>query len=251
MSAKKYKRPPIEEALCEFTFMPSAEGQQIDLTLPGRLLMNAAMKEYSGHARTQNLQTIATAPNNPSVAIHDAIFRIQLPTADGTRLVSVGANTLGITVLRPYEGWEAFKPRIQRALVAFSESTGGGLSPVTRIGVRYINRIVVPTANANPMSFLRGCPEEHEIFGVPVNSFMQRAEYIRPDGIKVIFTQATLQPVAPNTTEYLLDIDTLWDKEPLADQEQIIAMAQTLHDIEGAAFEDLITDDARNLFDAD
>ena len=215
MSAKKYKNPPIEEALCEFTFAHSAQGQQIDLTLPGRFQMHPSIKgEYSGPARTQNVQTIANAPNNPAFAIHDVIFRIQLPTVDGTRLISIGANTLAVTVLRPYEGWEAFKPRIRCALKAFSEVTG--LSPVMRIGVRYINRIVVPTANAKPTSFLLFIPEEHKIFGAPVNSFMQRTEYIRPDGIKVIVTQATLQPDAPNTTEYLLDIDTIWEKEPLS-----------------------------------
>lgn len=249
MSTKKYKIPPIEEALVEFTFAPSAKGQQIDLTLPGRLQMHPALQgEYSGVARTQNLQTIATAANNPAFTIHDAILRIQLPTQDGSRLISVGANTLAVTVLRPYEGWEAFKPRIERALTAFAEVADFG--SVIRVGVRYINRIVVNSHGVKPTSFLRFIPEEHEIFGAPVNSFMQRAEYVRPDGIKMIVTQATLEPASPNTTEYLLDIDTIWEKEPLADREQIIATTEALHNIEGQAFEALITDKAREIFDA-
>jgi uncharacterized protein (TIGR04255 family) len=250
MSAIKYKNPPIEEALCEFTFAPSAESTQIDFTLPGRLQLHEAIHgEYTGQARTQNVQTITSASNNPAFAVHDSIFRIQLPTADGSRLISVGVNTLAVTVLRPYEGWEAFKPRIERALAAFCDVSGR--STVTRVGIRYINRIVVRSKNAKASSFLNFIPEEHETFGAPVNSFMQRAEYIRPDGIKMIVTKATLQQAVADTTEYLLDIDTIWDKATLTTQPELLAMAESLHDVEGAAFEALITDDARSLFDAD
>jgi uncharacterized protein (TIGR04255 family) len=250
MSAIKYKYPPIEEALCEFTFEPGPQGSQLDFALPGRLQMHPKVKEeYKGQARTQNIQTIASTQNHPAVAIQDAVFRIQLPTEDGTRLISMGVNTLAITVLRPYEGWQSFKPRIESALSAFCEVSG--LSTVVRVGIRYINRIIVPAENAKASSFLNFIPEEHEIFGAPVNSFLRRAEYIRPDGVKMIVTQATLQPQSPNTTEYLLDIDTVLDNARLTENSDIIAQAETLHGVESDAFECLITQDARNLFNAD
>jgi uncharacterized protein (TIGR04255 family) len=79
---------------------------------------------------------------------------------------------------------------------------------------------------------------------------MERGEYVRHDGLKVIVTQATLQPTVPDTTEYLLDIDTLWDKEPLDDHEAIMSAVDKLHEIEGATFEGLITDESRTVFDA-
>ena len=47
----------------------------------------------------------------------------------------------------------------------------------------------------------------------------------------------------------MLDIDTLWDKEPVLDNAEILHLVDELHEIEGAAFEALITDEARNLFD--
>ena len=122
MSARKYKHPPIEEALCEFTFPPRAQGQQFDLTLPGRLQVQDSMKEYSGQARTQNIQTIATAENTGQIAVQRTLISIELPMADGTRLISVGANTLAISVLRPYDGWQNFRPRIEQALEAFTEN---------------------------------------------------------------------------------------------------------------------------------
>jgi len=248
MQTRQYKNPPIEEALCEFTFRPPVEGQQFDFTLPGRLLIEPTMAEYSGQSRTQNIQTIAAAENAANIAIHNMLLRIQLPTVDGKRILSVGTNTLAITVLRPYDGWQSFRPRIERALEAFSKISG--VSSVVRIGVRYINRIVIPGTDVRPSAFLGSIPEHSHVSDAVLANFMERGEYVRHDRLKVIVTQATLQPTKPDTTEYLLDIDTLWDKEPLDDQEAIMSAVDQLHEIEGAAFEALITDESRELFDA-
>jgi uncharacterized protein (TIGR04255 family) len=242
MSAKQYKNPPIEEALCEFMFASTATGQQFDLTVPGRLKMHPSMKEYSGEPRTQNIPRIS-ANMPPTIAL-----RVQLPTADGRRLVSIGHNTLAISVLRPYDGWENFKLRIEHVLDAYFEA----ISPfaVVRIGVKYVNRILVRNAVAHPASFLTGLPTEDKISDARLANFTQFTEFVRTDQIKVLVTQATLQPIAQDTTEYLLDIDTIWDHRELGSRTEIIDMIERLHDIEGAAFEALITNEARSLFDA-
>ena len=59
MSARQYKNPPIEEAVCEFIFASSTPGQQFDLTVPGRLKMHRLMEEYSGEPRTQNIPIVS------------------------------------------------------------------------------------------------------------------------------------------------------------------------------------------------
>ena len=121
---------------------------------------------------------------------------------------------------------------------------------MVRVGVKYVNRIVIPKIDIRPESFLNGIPAEGRISDSSLTNFMERGEYVRDDGVKVIVTQATLQPAKAGTTEYLLDIDTVWDKEPLVGQPQIMATVEKLHEIEGAAFEALITDESRSLFDA-
>jgi|ERR1700732_1200681 len=240
MSAKQYKNPPIEEAVCEFTFASSA--QQFDLTVPGRLKMHPLMNEYSGEPQSQNIQIIS--PNKaPTVE-----FRVQFPTADGTRLVAIRHNTLAISLLRPYDGWTNFKPRIEHALDAFFEAISQ--FAVARIGVKYVNRIVVPKSGANPATVLTALPVEGKVSDARVANFTQFTEFVRTDEIKVLLTQATLQPRVPDTTEYLLDIDAIWDHRPAGNRTEIIDIIEKLHDIEGEAFEALITDEARRLFDA-
>ncbi|MGB9426902.1 MAG: TIGR04255 family protein [Methylocella sp.] len=242
MSGKQYKNPPIEEAVCEFVFASSYPSQQFDLTVPGRLKMHRLMEEYSGEPRTQKISIIS--PNQvPTIEL-----RVQLPTADARRLVSIRHNALAISVLRPYDGWENFKPRIERTLDAHFEAISR--VAVTRIGVKYVNRIVVPRVGANPAAVLTTLPTEGKISNSRLANFTQFTEFVRTDEIKVLVTQATLQFGAKDRTEYLLDIDMIWDHQALTSRNEIIEMVEKLHDIEGAAFEALITDEARRLFDA-
>jgi uncharacterized protein (TIGR04255 family) len=248
VASRQYKIPPIEEALCEFTFLTEAPSQ-IDFTLPGKLQMQPAMHEYSGIARTQNIQTTIFGAPNTLPVLQDALFRIQLPTPDGTKLVSIGADSVAVTVLRPYEGWEAFKPRIDAALQAYCETTKR--YTIIRIGIRYINRIVVPTANVNASHYLAKMTADGEALGILQNSFMHKEEYARDDGVRVIVTQATLHPANPETTEYMVDVDTVWAAGKIEKHDEIMAKVELLHGIEGAAFEALITEKARELFDAE
>ena len=50
---KKYKNPPIEEAIVEFRFVP---GQEWNLTIPGKLHEHPRIKsQYPGKPRTQKI----------------------------------------------------------------------------------------------------------------------------------------------------------------------------------------------------
>jgi uncharacterized protein (TIGR04255 family) len=207
---------------------------------------------YKGAVRQQNVQTIMANANDPQpgVAVQSSLFRVQIPTVDGTRLVSIGQNTLTISVLRPYEGWANFKPRITDALAAYTDL----VKPVgvQRIGVRYINRIVTP-ANSDPATYILLPHPEGEAMKAKLTSFARRGEYRDEHGHKILITQATLQPPQPTqlaTTDYLLDIDIIWDQTLTADPIQIMEKTEQLHATEGAIFEALITDESRSIFDA-
>jgi uncharacterized protein (TIGR04255 family) len=254
-----YKNPPIAEAVCEFTFAPLKDNPEWDLTLPGKLQLHPNLKEYSGKSRQQHMQTIAAGGNKgqPQVALQQSLFRIHLPRPDNTALLSLGHNILGIVVLPPYEGWEEFEPRILRALEVFTKETG--LSIVNRLGVRYINRIVTPNPDAasaaaylsDMMTTIEAVAQDEKtkVQG-KLTAINSRHEFITSESIKIFVTQATLDPQKPKTAEYLLDIDTVWDHQPLVGLKEITPVIDKLHTIEGAIFERFITPEARKLFDA-
>src|SRR5436190_1122998 len=150
-----YKNPPIQEAVCEFTFAPLKGNPEWDLTLAGKLQVDPDLAEYSAPSRQQLMQEISASGNKPEATLQQSLFRIHLPTPKNDALLSLGHNILGIVALKPYEGWKKFQPRILRALEVYTKKTGQ--TTVTRIGVRYINRIVTPIPDASKAStFLTG-----------------------------------------------------------------------------------------------
>src|SRR4051794_5923736 len=99
-----YKNPPIEEVVCEFTFVPPQGDPEWDLTIPGKLQVEKELVEYSAPSRQQHVQTIAATNTNgqPDVAVSNTLFRIHLPRKDNRALLSIGHNILGVNVLKPY-----------------------------------------------------------------------------------------------------------------------------------------------------
>jgi len=74
-------------------------------------------------------------------------------------------------------------------------------------------------------------------------------EYVTGSGHKIIVTQGTIVSLTPSSTDFLLDIDAICDRAPIA-LGQVLKIVSDLHELEGAVFEALITDKSRSLFDA-
>jgi len=253
-----YDNPPIQEAVCEFTFVPAEDNPEWDLTIPGKLQVEQELAEYSAPSRQQHVQTIAAtnAKGQPDFAISNILFRVHLPRKDGKALLSVGHNTLGVNVLHPYEGWKNFRARIISALKVYVRVANQ--STVQRIGLRYINRIIAPVVGASKASkFLtsmqteiKATTEAKANIEGRLTAINARHEFETADGIKIFVTHATINPTTPNTSEYLLDIDVVYDQQPIDGVDKIEPVIDELHDIEGGIFEALITEDARKLFNA-
>ena len=245
---RKYKNPPIEEALVEFRFVPS---QEWDLTIPGKLHQHPSIKDkYPGKPRQQKVVEAAlqTGPQQPpSFAVREGMGRLQLLNDDGKRLLSLGPDVLSINVLRPYDNWENFRPRVEAAITAYREVANP--QAVARIGVRYINKIVLPGTEIDLGTYFRCGPPTAEDLPKRMGGFMSRVEYVYDDGVKLILTQASIE--APEASSaFLLDLDTIWEgTEPLG-LDDVMATVDLLHEREGFAFEATITEEARKVFDA-
>lgn len=146
---RRYRNPPIEEALCEFRFLAD---QDWDPTIPGKLYAELG-EEYRGKPRGQKVMnvTLNAQEGQPSrLSYEEGFAKTQLVTEDGKRQVGVGKDVLSVHMLRPYQdplhpkqsGWDEFQPRIDRALNAYWNV----IRPkgVNRVGIRYINKIVIP-----------------------------------------------------------------------------------------------------------
>jgi uncharacterized protein (TIGR04255 family) len=179
---RRYRNPPIEEALVEFQFAP---GQDWDLTIPGKL-HEKVKATYPGKPRQQRLLQAslrAEIGQPPGMSVEEGIGRVQLVDADGRRLLSLGPDVLSVNVLRPYDGWEVFKPHIDTALRAYAEVSG--VEKISRIGVRYINKVVVPEPNADLSKYFLCAPPVPAGLPSRVASFLYRTEHVFDDDVRL------------------------------------------------------------------
>jgi uncharacterized protein (TIGR04255 family) len=245
---RQYRNPPIEEAVVEFRF---DSGGEWDPTLPGKLHSHPNLQgRYPGRPRAQRTLEAslkAGADQPPNVSFKEGIVRVQLLDESAKRMVTLGPDVLGVNDLRPYTGWSAFRPRVQAALSAYAEIASPKL--VVRIGVRYVNKILVSREPLNLEDYFLCGPRT--ILGLPstLNAFTVRTQHVFDDGVKLLLTFANLEEPSVRAPQFLLDLDVSWEgSEPVA-VDEAMARVDDLHEREGTAFEATITDAMREVFD--
>ena len=255
MQRRQYRNPPIKEAVCEFRFSPDDDW---DLTLPG-LFHEKIKSEYS--AKPREVSTIGVGFQVGVIPEHRVLkappapppgAKVQFLTADERRIVGIGPSLLSISVLQPYSRWEDFRENIESALMTYHEVAQP--SGVQRIGLRYINQIVLEGGNIELTDYFTYAPdmatEELSVKMIGVYSRIMAKYEDQP--IKLLTSFASTD--APEGhLGFLLDLDVIWEAEgeKLLSIENAMAMVGDMRVRERTAFESLITNGCREVFDAE
>lgn len=245
----RYRKPPIIEAICEFRFAP---GLDWDPTLPGKLHAEL-MNDYPGKPRHQKSIELGVQPQGgfpPNLQFREGPEKVQLITENEKRIVGIGPDVLSVHMLHPYQdpidsdkvGWDEFRPRISRALSAYWEVVQP--QGVKRVGVRYINKLAVQGEVTTAKEFLRCALPE--VDGLPSHlvNLMSRVEYAYPDGVKLVLSQGKVED------GFIFDIDVILESYEALAQENTDPIIDDLHFRERNVFEAVVTNKARDLFNA-
>jgi len=250
MKRRQYRNPPIEEAICELRFTP---GPEAEFTAPARFY-ESIKSSYPGKPQYQQFVAagiqVPAQPMTAQVALRQEGVKTLFPSQDGRRLVGLGMNLLSIHELKPYSGWEDFRSRIEQAIRAYQNAAAP--IGVTRIAVRYINRVQVEAAGANVADYLIAAPRLPDELPADLRGFISRLESVYADQpTQLAITIAPVEPSSPAACAWLLDIDVSheWASEPLP-LPSVMVRLDDLKQRQREAFESLITDRSREVFDA-
>ncbi len=250
---RRYLTPPIEEALCDFDFdVP----QPLDIAAIGQLA-GQFKPSYSGTVRQRQLVQAGLTVTAPGAVqqtfnVAPGAARIEFPDTDPPKhVVSLGAQALSVHALRPYLGWdEDFRAHVETALEHYIRAAEP--RALTRIGLRYINRIVVPAENLDLSRYFRRTPESPASAGSVLTSFLVRTEGVFDPAEEAVGWTTTFAstPGDADDVAFILDI-ALNDRRVLdaADHQTIAQRIEGLRDLERTIFESWITDDLREMFD--
>lgn len=243
---REYRRPPIEEAICDIRFVAS---DAWDVFSPGRIY-DELREEYRGEVRqvANSGIEIVQGPGGPSFRLLEEDARTELATLERKRLVRFGPSALSVHMLSPYPGWEDFRSRIETAYEVYVRTVGP--KAIRRIGVRYINRIELKEAEVTLSEYFVNPPDLPDELDFTINSFLMRLETSKSDGTRLVETFAS----APGSEipAIVLDLDVIreWEDRDVPPTADYLKHILEVRAIEREAFEALITDKAREVFDA-
>src|SRR3990167_6880155 len=234
-----YAKPPITEAVIEVrpsrAFTP-AEIKKLESRLESRypnqdLMFGAQIKFDSNKKVTATL-------------IQEAK---RLSSADGADFVILKPNAFAISRLAPYCGWERFSERFSKELQLVQSISK--IRTLTRIGLRYVNRIDVPMDGTririeDHMTLTVNTPRPDDI----IDKYTLQVVFDKKEqGCKVTVNSGLMPPPLIGMVSFLLDIDVSSNslQIPIDD---VGSQLELMRDIKNSAFESFITDRTRNLF---
>jgi uncharacterized protein (TIGR04255 family) len=239
-----HQAAPIIAAVVEFRF---------DDDLPNPLIQRIAAKVAKGYAERTNLRT-SQIEVNPALQVANflpPIDMVKLSSKDQTEVFSVGAQACSIEQLSPYPGWSLFFARLARDWNLIDKLLRK--RKITRIGVRYINRIDLP------LSVGRDYPGEYLNISIGIPQQLANSTHVAlnyqaeygPRPFKIILNTGFADSPIPKMHSIVLDIDVISEKNVPQSTEEIFAMLGEIRQIKNEIFEESITEYARRKFAGD
>ena len=152
--APSYPNPQLAEALCEFHLrFPATDPWKPNK--PGAFFKAVQSYPEIEPVTQQGVQLVIGPDNLAQQQLLPPRISFRLKHAERPLLLQLSEQTFTINVLRPYPGWDDVKAELSNVWPLVLEI----LKPdaVTRIGMRYINRIIRRGAAEKPGYWLRAC----------------------------------------------------------------------------------------------
>lgn len=236
-----YKRAPITEAVVEIRTVGTVQLGDLDRLVP------RFVKRLGG--RAEKLFDVRVEIGEVASKAHQSVNGFRITSSDGTRIVNIGLQSISTAKLAPYEGWEKF---IEEARINW----GIWLKvidwqPISRIGVRFINRIDIPTLARfrldDYLTTLPTLPRQYDANGVD-HFAMNLLVPLGEDNLKLVLNSGTTESPLIGYRSLILDLDLAMDSDLPSSDDQLWAFIDRIRARKNDVFEACITDKARALF---
>jgi uncharacterized protein (TIGR04255 family) len=238
-----YPHAPITEAVMEIR-VRARDALDVDAL---RALSQASEEEFPHTNEQYSVETvIATGP--PTVqTITPQKLGFQFRNAAGDKVIRVQTDAWSFSKLAPYQSWEAFRDQGRELWAKYRELMHP--EQITRVAVRYVNRLDLPLPFDDFKQFLRTVPEISPDLPQGLSNFFLQAQIPQLDiEALLILNMMLVPPPNPTVSSVVLDLDLFRSTNLPHSEEAIWAYLEVLRVRKNVAFEACITDAMRKRF---
>lgn len=199
--------------------------------------------QRGGAITFQFAPTGAQAPITKDLGLQGFIFR----SKDEKLLAQFRADGFTLNRLRPYTSWkELFPVALDLWKLYCSVAAPEG---VTRIALRYINQIVLPSQSGDLSRYIRAAPVVPPELPQVVSAFFNRLTIQDPDRNAAAHISQTLGADAESRRVLVLDIDAFCEGAWAASAPEVAEGFERLRDFKNLIFFNSLTDEALRQFE--
>lgn len=242
MTTRKYKNPPLVEALCEFVFVETpADFQAFENSFRAKI-----DPSFSERIEKMNI-TIDVFPDK-TAPIQQNVGLIQYKNPKTNSLIQIGKNLLAINQLTPYTSWEDFVPLVKSNLDAYLSITGA--YKLNRIKIRYINKILLPDEDMNIADFFKYSMIVPKEIASTIANFKVHTEHLFNNNRDLLSVNLhNAPPSEENFVPFVLDLSyTLIDINEV-NEVNVEEWLNDAHSILNTTFEAILTERCKEYFD--
>jgi uncharacterized protein (TIGR04255 family) len=241
-----YVRPPITEAVIEVVFTNEMTSAAI------KSAAKKFIKQYPHNMPVQQYDVRLDLPPNadklPQANLTGRGEGCRLSNDDQTEILLIWPQSFAVSQVAPYTGWDIFHKRFSRDFKILKKELGH--REIARIGVRYINRIDIPSTGptVEHEEYLNVYPKLPKAL-TPLLAFAVQAELQMPDvGANLrINTAAVPSPIADHAS-FLIDLDFFCMHDLPKTDKALTEHLEAIRVKKNEVFESLVTNKARQLF---
>jgi uncharacterized protein (TIGR04255 family) len=237
-----YVAPPIVEAVVQITFANSLDLAEVHKF--GELLS----KTYPTKSDRVNLSGVMDIKTGEVKAEVERIG-LEFKDVESNKIVILERTSIVLSRLAPYPGWNDFLKWISEEIAVLHKALKG--RKVSRIGMRFLNRIDVPFINglAKVEDYVSIYPQQVSFGGENFSRFfVSFSRSIEGTDLGFNLSCGTTDSPVPNNAAVLLDIDVFHESARSFGAKWIEEKLHSLRLAKNVIFEQSITDSSRLLF---
>lgn len=239
-----YSAPPITEAVIEIKFSQPLEANKLSK-------LNVLLSK--GHRQGQLVKSLVldvelNEGESQPRASRTEVHGYRLEGADPAELLILWPQSIVLSQLAPYPGWDAFIARFRTAWKVMRRV--GGYREITRVGVRYINRVDIPFEDGKAeyekhLNIYPKLPESMESVDMYTVQTLSRLPDI---GCSLRINSGRMPSPLINHASFILDIDIAKEQDLPMKEGSLFELLDAVRLEKNRIFEDCVSDLARDRF---